>query len=388
MTPTAGAADLPRAGGAAGRAAPAPIIKEVVLQVVVAAGDDRSTSTTSWPPTPRSGAGSAKILQADDPEDENAVVYLDTAAPDDPADAATCDRAIDLMVALQTPTAGRPRLDRRQRRRDARAPADLLGDDADPDDATQKATGLEALGEIDDIAIVALPDGGTYDDADTVPGGCRPADRRTPSGLRYRIAVVDAPQGSSHERGPRLPRQVRLQVRRPLPPVDRDPRSARSGRPRALRRAGSCCRRRASSPASTPATTSSAASTRRRPTRSCAASPGSRRTSTTPRNDVLNPEGINALRFFEGRGNRVWGARTMTLGPGVEVRQRPPALHLPRALDRQGDAVGGVRAEQRAALGQHPADGRGLPATCSGTTARCSAPSPRRPSSSAATAPP
>ena len=105
------------------------------------------------------------------------------------------------------------------------------------------------------------------------------------------------------------------------------------------------------------------------------------------RQDVLNPEGINALRFFEGRGNRVWGARTMSSDPGMEVRQRAAAVHLPRALDRQGHAVGGVRAEQRAAVAQHPADHRGLPARCCGATARCSAPSPRRRSSCAATAP-
>ena len=28
--------------------------------------------------------------------------------------------------------------------------------------------------------------------------------------------------------------------------------------------------------------------------------------------DLLNPEGINALRFFPGRGQRVWGARTVS----------------------------------------------------------------------------
>jgi len=33
------------------------------------------------------------------------------------------------------------------------------------------------------------------------------------------------------------------------------------------------------------------------------------------RNEVINPEGINALRFFEGRGHRVWGARTMSSDP-------------------------------------------------------------------------
>lgn len=31
--------------------------------------------------------------------------------------------------------------------------------------------------------------------------------------------------------------------------------------------------------------------------------------------DVLNPEGVNCLRYFEGRGYRVWGARTATSDP-------------------------------------------------------------------------
>jgi phage tail sheath protein FI len=31
--------------------------------------------------------------------------------------------------------------------------------------------------------------------------------------------------------------------------------------------------------------------------------------------EVLNPEGINCLRFLEGRGNRVWGARTLSSDP-------------------------------------------------------------------------
>jgi len=31
--------------------------------------------------------------------------------------------------------------------------------------------------------------------------------------------------------------------------------------------------------------------------------------------EVLNPEGVNCLRFFEGRGYRVWGARTASSDP-------------------------------------------------------------------------
>lgn len=36
---------------------------------------------------------------------------------------------------------------------------------------------------------------------------------------------------------------------------------------------------------------------------------------TKGQQDVLNPEGVNCLRFFEGRGNLVWGARTMSDDP-------------------------------------------------------------------------
>ena len=83
---------------------------------------------------------------------------------------------------------------------------------------------------------------------------------------------------------------------------------------------------------------------------------------------MLNPEGINALRFFEGRGNRVWGARTMSSDPEwMYVNVRRLFIFLEHSIDN-GDAVGRVRAEQRAALGQHPPHGRGLPATCSGVT--------------------
>ncbi len=52
------------------------------------------------------------------------------------------------------------------------------------------------------------------------------------------------------------------------------------------------------------------------------------------RNDVLNPEGINALRFFEGRGNRVWGARTMSSDPEwMYVNVRRLFIYLERSID-------------------------------------------------------
>ncbi|MEJ2503873.1 MAG: phage tail sheath subtilisin-like domain-containing protein [Gemmatimonadota bacterium] len=51
--------------------------------------------------------------------------------------------------------------------------------------------------------------------------------------------------------------------------------------------------------------------------------------------DVLNPEGINCLRFLEGRGNRVWGARTITSDPEWKyVNLRRYFAYLERSIDR------------------------------------------------------
>lgn len=53
--------------------------------------------------------------------------------------------------------------------------------------------------------------------------------------------------------------------------------------------------------------------------------------------EVLNPEGINCLRFFEGRGRRVWGARTMSSDPEWKyVNVRRYFDYLQRSLGRAG----------------------------------------------------
>ena len=53
------------------------------------------------------------------------------------------------------------------------------------------------------------------------------------------------------------------------------------------------------------------------------------------RQDVLNPEGINALRFFPGRGNRVWGARTMSSDPEWKyVNVRRLFIFLEHSIDK------------------------------------------------------
>jgi phage tail sheath protein FI len=51
--------------------------------------------------------------------------------------------------------------------------------------------------------------------------------------------------------------------------------------------------------------------------------------------DVLNPESINVLRFFEGRGYRVWGARTITSDAEWKyVNVRRYFMYLERSIDR------------------------------------------------------
>jgi hypothetical protein len=51
--------------------------------------------------------------------------------------------------------------------------------------------------------------------------------------------------------------------------------------------------------------------------------------------DVLNPEGINCLRFFEGRGYRVWGARTISSDPEwIYVNVRRLFIFLEHSIDR------------------------------------------------------
>ncbi len=51
--------------------------------------------------------------------------------------------------------------------------------------------------------------------------------------------------------------------------------------------------------------------------------------------EVLNPEGINCFRFFEGRGMRLWGARTISSDPEWKyVNVRRYFAYLERSIDK------------------------------------------------------
>jgi phage tail sheath protein FI len=319
------------AAGAAIVVAPGSIIKEVVLQAAISVGADRLDVYGDLATHPAQRRWIGKILERDDPEDENAVLWLETDAPDDPAAPSDLGRAIDLMAAIET---GREGV-RLQGGNDGvvASPDDLLGAEANVDVATQKATGLRALGEITDIAIVALPDAGTYGDpvlcraaADNLIGH---ADR-----LRYRIAVVDAPRASSMTEVRDFRGQfdtTRAALYHPwieiLDPLERPSQGAPP--------------RRVLLPPSGPVAGIYARSDIERGVYKAPANEVVRGLTkfeaniNTARNDVLNPEGINALRFFDGRGNRVWGARTMTSDPEWKyVNVRRLFIYLEHSIDK------------------------------------------------------
>ena len=50
---------------------------------------------------------------------------------------------------------------------------------------------------------------------------------------------------------------------------------------------------------------------------------------------MLNPEGINCFRFFEGRGYRLWGARTISSDPEWKyVNLRRYFAYLEHSIDQ------------------------------------------------------
>ncbi len=79
------------------------------------------------------------------------------------------------------------------------------------------------------------------------------------------------------------------------------------------------------------------------------------RTSTRAATEVLNPEGINALRFFQDRGNRVWGARTMSSDPEWKyVNVRRLFIYLEHSIDK-GTQWAVFEPNNESLWAQHPA---------------------------------
>lgn len=295
----------------------------VELRVLVSGPEGRIDSYEQLAAHPDQRRFIGKVLEAADPEDENAMVWLDWAP------GANGFAAAALMMGLQAA----PKRLIGGKDGDLPGPDLLLGAEASPDDVNQKATGLEALGELDDIAIVALPDAGAMLTADDVQG-C--ADRLISHAerYRYRIAVVDAPANSSISevrefRGKFDSKYAALyhpwiEILDPLfPNVPGVP-----PRKLLLPPSGFVCGIFARSDIERGVHKAPANEIVRGLTKF-------EININKSRQDVLNPEGVNCLRFFEGRGNRVWGARTMSSDPEWKyVNVRRLFIYIEHSIDK------------------------------------------------------
>ena len=129
------------------------------------------------------------------------------------------------------------------------AVADFVGEDLGPG----RRTGIQALEDIDEVAICCVPGMWSVDVQSALIIHCET--------LADRFAILDPPPGQSVQQVQAFRSPIDTKYRRALLPVGHDP------RPAARRGGAARRRRRASWPASTPAPTSPAASSRRPPTR-------------------------------------------------------------------------------------------------------------------------
>ncbi|WP_330334050.1 phage tail sheath subtilisin-like domain-containing protein [Streptomyces sp. NBC_00536] len=269
----------------------------------------------------------ARVLQAADPADEFALVWLENVPPATGAQPVTAGAR---LTALLTPAQGLYLTGGGDG--DALTAADLGGRDANPDSLTDPARGLGALAEIDDIAIVAVPDTVTLDAAeqksavDLLIGHCER--------LRYRMAVIDPPPDSSVSEVRRFRAQFDTKYAALYYPWVRitDPaRRADPGAPAALLDVPP-----SGYVAGIYARSDIERGVHKAPANEVLLGIDDFTTNVTyDRQAVLNPEGINALRFFEGRARRVWGARTMSSDPEWKyVNVRRLFIYLEHSIDK------------------------------------------------------
>ncbi len=265
----------------------------------------------------------AKVLQAVDPTDESSLVWLDlSSAPPSPADLLAALLTLSQPTYLSGGTEG------------AALSAEVIrGERADPDDVNLAATGLEALMEVEDIAIVASPNAVGLSEADhktavdDLIAHCE-------APRAYRIGIIDPPADQSLSQVRTFRSQFDstyaalyypwVEIVDPRVRVDPSAAPAHLDLPPSGFTAGIYARNDVQ--------------------RGVHKAPANEvilgitkfvQNVTYDRQAVLNPEGINALRFFEGRANRVWGARTVSSDPEWKyVNVRRLFIYLEHSIDK------------------------------------------------------
>jgi len=258
-----------------------------------------------------------KLLATNDPEDGNAMVGLEWSPGDDRFAAAAL--AIGLQAASKRLAGG------------------LDGALPSPDEfrgvAGDHATGLEALAAVDDIAIVAVPDGGAMRTPDDVVAVAKHLISHAEQ-QRYRIAVVDAALHSSLSDVRSFRNKFDSSYAALYHPwveiVDPLSRTA-PGEP-----SGKLLLPPSGFIAGIYARNDIERGVHKAPANEVVR--GITRFEidiNKAQQDVLNPEGVNCLRFFEGRGYRVWGARTLSSDPEWKyVNLRRLFISLEHSIDK------------------------------------------------------
>ncbi|WP_298942595.1 phage tail sheath subtilisin-like domain-containing protein [uncultured Microbacterium sp.] len=269
----------------------------------------------------------AKAMRAADPADDLALVWFDP-GPNPATAAALVTALLPLRDPKKPSFLGLPA--------DASdgaplAASDLDGMEADPDDPSKAATGLHALAEVEDIAIVALPDAVRFDD---------PAEateyliQHCEAPHAYRIGIVDPPKESSisdvRQFRARFDTEYAALYYPWIEVLDPTARPVPGAPPAILQLPPS------GFTAGIYARSDIERGVHKAPANEVVYGVRSFTQNVTfDRQAVLNPEGINALRFFEGRANRVWGARTMSSDPEWKyVNVRRLFLYLEHSIER------------------------------------------------------
>ncbi|MCK7495866.1 MAG: hypothetical protein MZW92_36550 [Comamonadaceae bacterium] len=231
--------------------------------------------------------------------------------------------------------------------------ADYVGlDDPEP----ERRTGLQTLRNIDEISVVAVPG--------RVGAGLQAQVIAHCELMRYRFAVLDGslpPADSLADIQAPAP-AVRHEVRRALPPVAADPRPVSAGRRHGARLPGAAVgpHARRLRPHRHRPRRAQGAGQRGRARRDRPAAHAEQGAARHPQPVPAEHQRDPRLQAEQPRHPRLRRARHHQR-LGLEVRQRAAAADLHRGLDRPRAAVGGVRAQRRAAVGARAALDRQLP---------------------------
>ena len=300
------------------------VVHRVQLTVAVRVDTNRNDEYSALGGDPAQASFVGKVLEKDNPSDEYAMVWLDW---DSEAAGAT---AASLMVLLTGENAAGGLTDGN----DGELPSgsDFAGSEADVTDEKVRATGLTALGGIDDIAVVAMPDAATLSSPDETFTATQALIAHCEN-LRYRIAVVDGPQSSSIDQIREFRGKFNSYYSALYHPWIEIPSSAGAAPP-------DVPSQRLLVPPSGFIAGIYARSDSERGVHEAPANEVVLGLTRLEENigssfqDALAAEGINCLRFFEGRGNLVWGARTMSSDPEWKyVNVRRLIIYIEHSVD-------------------------------------------------------